>query len=94
VSQMPSLPDTIISTMHASIVLGVTQETIRNWIRSYPSIGIRIGGRYFVYQSALAQIVDGTPLERINPPSSRLNNRRTDDERTPGQSEQRAEPAV
>ena len=86
--------DAIIPTKYASTVLGVTQETVRNWIKGYPNVGVRIGGRFYVYESALTQIVDGTPLGSINPPSSRLNHRRTDDERTPGQPEPAREHAI
>ena len=80
-SQFSSLlRDTIIPVRYASNVLGVTAETVRNWIRGYPDVGIRIGGRYYIYESALAQIAGGTPLWRVQLPSSRSVNKKDDNE--------------
>jgi len=95
VSQSRSLlRDAIIPARYAADVLGVTPETIRNWIRSFPHVGIRIGGRYHIYESALTQIASGTPLWCVQLPSSRLDNGRSDDERISGQSEHQAEHAI
>jgi hypothetical protein len=90
---LPSLRDTIIPIRQAGAVLGVHRHTVRNWILRNPSIGLRIGSRLFIYKSVLQQIVDGTPLDQVVPPSSRLNNRRNDDERFPEHLEQQAEQA-
>ena len=95
VSQSPPLlRDTIIPVRYAADVLGVTAETVRNWIRSFPDVGVRIGGRYHIYESALAQIASGTPLWCVQLPSSRLDERRSDDERVSGQHEYRPERVV
>jgi len=88
------LRDAIIPVRYAADVLGVTTETVRNWIKSYPDVGIRIGGRYHIYESALAQIAGGTPLWCVQLPSSRLDERRSDDERASGQYEYRPERVV
>jgi len=95
VSQSSSLlRDAIIPVRYAANVLGVTPETVRNWIRSFPDVGVRIGGRYHIYESALAQIAGGTPLWCVQLPSSRLDNGRSDDERASGQHEYRSEQVV
>jgi len=88
------LRDAIIPVRYAADVLGVTPETVRNWIRSFPDVGVRIGGRYHIYESALAQIASGTPLWCVQLPSSRLDNGRSDDERASGQHEYRSEQVV
>ena len=85
------LRDAIIPVRYAADVLGVTTETVRNWIRSFPDVGVRIGGRYHIYESALTQIAGGTPLWCVQLPSSRLDERRSDDERVSGQSGQQSE---
>ena len=95
VSQPSSvLRDEIIPVRYAADVFGVTTETVRNWIKAHPNVGLRIGGRFYVYRSALTQIAGGTPLWSIEPPSSRLDNGRSDDERASGQHEYRSEQVV
>ena len=88
---LPVLRDTIIPIRQAGAVLGVHRHTVRNWILRNPSIGLRIGSRLFIYKSVLQQIVDGTPLDQVVPPSSRLDERRSDDERASAQSGQQSE---
>ena len=88
---LPVLRDTIIPIRQAGAVLGVHRHTVRNWIMRYPSIGLRIGSRLFIYKSVLQQIVDGIPLDQVVPPSSRPDDRRSDDERLLGQSGQKSE---
>jgi len=88
---LPALRDRVIPIRQAGDVLGVHRHTVRNWILRNPAIGIRIGVKYFIYRSALQQIVDGTPLEQIRLPSSPLNGWGDEDGRVSAQSGQQSE---
>lgn len=47
-----------IETSEAAIRSGVTEATIRNWIRDF-DIGIKVGGRFKVNVSKLKKILAG-----------------------------------
>ena len=81
-SQDPIFRDNILPTKDAANILGVNQERIRYWIKHYPNVGLRIGGRYYIYKYAIQQIMSGIPLVEIVAPSSRSNNRSDDDEQS------------
>lgn len=39
-----------------------TRATMRRWLITHPGLGVRIGGRLYVWQGALDAIAAGTPL--------------------------------
>ncbi len=58
--QMPT-KNNEIDTVEAAEKAGVSQETIRNWIRDFKAfkIGTKKGGRWVVYRDKLDKILSG-----------------------------------
>lgn len=48
-----------ITTTDAAALAEVSGHTIRSWLRKYPAIGKRVGGRYRVKREAIEKIVAG-----------------------------------
>jgi excisionase family DNA binding protein len=47
-----------ITVPEAAKLAGVSNETIRNWIRDF-KIGFKVAGRWHVYKEGLKDIMDG-----------------------------------
>ena len=40
-------------------------NTIRQWVKRYPGVGVKIGNTYRVYGTAIAKLRSGVPLEEL-----------------------------
>lgn len=47
----------MITTAEAAAILGVTQQTVREWIRSGRIVGRRVGSRFQVDEQSLVGVV-------------------------------------
>jgi transposase-like protein len=55
-----------IPIIDAAPAIGRHPETLRRWCRNYPRrVGVKIAGRWQVYEHALQQVADGVPLENL-----------------------------
>ena len=45
----------------------VHHNTITAWLRTYPGLGRKVGGRWRVYPAALERVLSGVPLDQLDP---------------------------
>ena len=50
------------SKSREKIPFDVSDSTVRNWLKRFPDLGVRGGGRYFWHAEALDAVCSGAPL--------------------------------